>query len=72
MKVQHRNAVGEERVKSEAETRFKAKNGSVFPMKKKLVKKMMLDWLLKLFCFFFTTSISSQFIPIQMKNVRYC
>ncbi|XWS23662.1 hypothetical protein CRYUN_Cryun28dG0034400 [Craigia yunnanensis] len=36
-----------------ADARFKVKNGSVFPKKKKLVKKMMLDSMVKFFSSFF-------------------
>ncbi|XWS25065.1 hypothetical protein CRYUN_Cryun27aG0038900 [Craigia yunnanensis] len=51
----NRKAGGAERVREEAETRFKARTGSVFP-KKKLVKKMMLDCMVKFFSSLFSSS----------------
>ncbi|OMP07300.1 hypothetical protein COLO4_07456 [Corchorus olitorius] len=57
---------------AEAETWFKARNGSVFPKKKKLVKKMMLDSLVKFFISLFSFSESSQSSQTEMPNVKYC
>ncbi|EOY16476.1 Uncharacterized protein TCM_035245 [Theobroma cacao] len=66
-------AGGAQRVRAEAETRFKAKNGSVFPKKKKkLVKKRMLDCVVKFFPSLFTSFKASQSKQTQMQKVKHC
>ena len=55
-----------------ADARFKAKNGSVFPKKKKLVKKMMLDSMVKFFSSLSSSSKPSQYNQSQMQKVMYC
>ena len=68
----NRKSGGAERVREEAETRFKARNGSVFPKKKKLVKKMMLDSMVKFFSSLSSSSKPSQSKQSQMQKVKYC
>ena len=68
----NRKSGGAERVREEAETRFKARNGSVFPKKKKLVKKMMFDCMVKFFSSLFLHLKPSQSNQTQMQNVKYC
>ncbi|EOY16478.1 Uncharacterized protein TCM_035251 [Theobroma cacao] len=50
------------KLKMMAEPRFKQKNGSVFPTKRKLVKKMMLEYLVK--------SLSSPFLSFGSSQSR--
>ncbi|TYH72552.1 hypothetical protein ES332_D05G262400v1 [Gossypium tomentosum] len=53
-----------------AETRFiKATNGSVFPKKRKLVKKMMLHSMLKFFISLFSSSKPFQSNDNHIQNV---